>query len=175
MNYRNSILIHGRSIRFCYSLPCLKFPTRDQWAKNKSPNKDVKIFLGAPASSSAAGNGYVDAATLANIAKNAQKQYSSFGGVMLWDADVAYSNNRYDRVIKNALTGGAVPLSEATLTSAAIEASSTPLPELKLPFKDPRKSARVKRPQGFTLFQREPAPTATLTRERVLSPRFFRP
>ncbi|KAG6866838.1 hypothetical protein C0991_008774 [Blastosporella zonata] len=154
------------------------FDTWDEWARTKSPNSDVKIYLGAPASSSAAGNGYVDAPTLAKIAQQAQKEYTSFGGVMLWDADAAYTNNRYDRAIKNALTGGttisfsASPTLPLTTTTAS---SSTSLPELKLPFKDPRKTARVKRPQGFTLFQRDPAPTATPAKERIISPRFFRP
>lgn len=64
---------------------------RDNWAKNTSPNKDVKVYIGAPASANAAGEGYVDIGTLINYAQNAQRQYSSFGGVMLWDADEAFS------------------------------------------------------------------------------------
>jgi len=63
---------------------------RDNWAKTTSPNKDVKIFIGAPASSTAAGSGYVDAATLGNIATQMRSQYSSFGGIMLWDTSQAY-------------------------------------------------------------------------------------
>ena len=65
----------------------------DQWdsrAKTTSPNPDVKVFIGAPASSSAAGSGYVDAATLATIIETTQSTYSSFGGVMMWDASQAY-------------------------------------------------------------------------------------
>lgn len=63
---------------------------RDNWAKNTSPNKNVKIYIGAPASSTAAGSGYVDATTLGNIAVQTRSQYSSFGGIMLWDASQAY-------------------------------------------------------------------------------------
>ena len=63
--------------------------SRDNWAKTVSTNPNVKIYIGAPASSTA-GGGYVDAATLSNIALETRSQYSSFGGVMLWDASQAY-------------------------------------------------------------------------------------
>ena len=66
-------------------------PFRDHWAKTQSPNKDVKVYLGAPGSAGSAGNGYVSSQTLINVALDAQKRYSSFGGIMLWDADSAYS------------------------------------------------------------------------------------
>jgi chitinase len=54
-----------------------------------SPNKDVKIYIGAPASSTAAGSGYVDISRLIEIALATRRDYSSFGGVMLWDASQA--------------------------------------------------------------------------------------
>ena len=66
------------------------FESWDNWAKTQAINKNVKIYIGAPASSTAAGSGYVDASTLANIALQTRSQYSSFGGVMLWDASQAY-------------------------------------------------------------------------------------
>jgi chitinase len=55
-----------------------------------SPNKDVKVFIGAPAGPLAAGSGYVDADTLAIYALETRNQFSSFGGVVLWDASAAY-------------------------------------------------------------------------------------
>ena len=63
---------------------------RDNWAKTTSPNPNVKVFIGAPASSTAANAGYVDAATLGSIVEQTRSQYSSFGGVMLWDASQAF-------------------------------------------------------------------------------------
>lgn len=63
---------------------------RDNWAKTVSINKNVKIYIGAPASSTAAGSGYVDVTTLGNIATTTRSNFSSFGGVMLWDASQAY-------------------------------------------------------------------------------------
>ncbi|TBU41653.1 glycoside hydrolase [Dichomitus squalens] len=80
------------------------FATWDNWAKTKSANPDVKVYIGAPASSKAAGEGYVSAETLASYVAEAQQKYSSFGGVMLWDADTAYNNNRFDKAAKNGLT-----------------------------------------------------------------------
>ena len=65
--------------------------SRDKWAKTQSLNRNIKIYLGAPASAQAAGSGFVSSGTLAGVALNAQKQFSSFGGVMLWDADAAQS------------------------------------------------------------------------------------
>jgi len=63
----------------------------------------VKVYIGAPASSTAAGTGYVTIDTLSSIAVEMRKSFPSFGGVMLWDASQAYANNRYDLAIKNAL------------------------------------------------------------------------
>ncbi|KAF9452543.1 carbohydrate-binding module family 5 protein [Macrolepiota fuliginosa MF-IS2] len=75
----------------------------DNWARTISPNPNVKVYIGAPASSSAAGGGYVSPDTLSNIAVQMRKSFPSFGGVMLWDASQAYANGRYDKTIKNAL------------------------------------------------------------------------
>ncbi|TFY64120.1 hypothetical protein EVJ58_g2828 [Rhodofomes roseus] len=105
------------------------FGTWDNWAKNTSPNPNVKVYIGAPASSTAAGSGYVDAATLGAIAQATRQQYSSFGGVMLWDASQAYANNRYDAAIKGYLTGSSVttvtPSSTASTTAAPTTSSAT--------------------------------------------------
>ncbi|KAJ7265747.1 glycoside hydrolase family 18 protein [Mycena rebaudengoi] len=60
--------------------------TWDEWAKTVSPNPNVKIFIGA-------GGGYVDATTLGSIALQTRMLYSSFGGVMLWDASQAYGTS----------------------------------------------------------------------------------
>ena len=58
---------------------------RDDWAAHTSPNKHVKLYVGSPASQ-AAGSYYVDAAQMGTIIAATRKNYSSFGGVMLWDA-----------------------------------------------------------------------------------------
>ncbi|KAF9270513.1 glycoside hydrolase family 18 protein [Marasmius fiardii PR-910] len=75
----------------------------DQWARTVSPNSNVKVYIGAPASSTAAGSGYVDPTTLKNIAVQMRNSFPSFGGVMLWDASQAVHNGNYHTAIKNAL------------------------------------------------------------------------
>ncbi|KAF9459439.1 glycoside hydrolase superfamily [Collybia nuda] len=75
----------------------------DNWARVTSPNKNVKVYIGAPASSTASGSGFVSIDTLRSISTQMRKSFPSFGGVMLWDASQAYANNRYDSAIKNSL------------------------------------------------------------------------
>ena len=63
---------------------------RDNWACNISPNRNVKIYIGAPGAAGATSGGYVPISTLNSIAIAMRKSYSSFGGVMLWDASQVY-------------------------------------------------------------------------------------
>ncbi|KAJ3484498.1 hypothetical protein NLI96_g5610 [Meripilus lineatus] len=86
------------------------FNTWDKWAKTQSANKNIKVYIGAPGDAQAAGEGYVDLETLAQYASDAQAKYSSFGGVMLWDADTAYTNGRFDKGIKTAMRASALKL-----------------------------------------------------------------
>ncbi|KAG6375334.1 glycoside hydrolase family 18 protein [Boletus reticuloceps] len=53
---------------------------------------NTNFFIGAPAASSAAGSGYVDASTITTIIQQTRSQYSSFGGVMMWDMSQAYGS-----------------------------------------------------------------------------------
>ncbi|KAI6039892.1 glycoside hydrolase superfamily [Pisolithus marmoratus] len=101
------------------------FGSWDNWAKTVSPNPDVKVYIGAPASSIAAQYGYVNASTLATIIQQTRSQYSSFGGVMLWDVSTAYANSRYDLAVKNILTAGATVVATSTPTSASTATNPT--------------------------------------------------
>lgn len=63
-----------------------------QWAAwaAQSMNPNVKVFIGAPASPSAAGSGYLSLAALQSVVRATMNQYpNAFGGVMLWDAGQA--------------------------------------------------------------------------------------
>lgn len=68
------------------------FDTWNAWATKSSPNPDVKVFLGLPGSSAAAGSGYVAFDSLEPIVKELHSSYSNFGGVTLWDASASYDN-----------------------------------------------------------------------------------
>ncbi|EEB91951.1 hypothetical protein MPER_09612, partial [Moniliophthora perniciosa FA553] len=97
----------------------------DNWARTQAPNRNVKIYIGAPASPTAAGSGYVDANSLINLARQAKSQYSSFGGVMLWDASQAYANGRFDRAVKNGIAGGGGATTPTTTRTTATTTTRT--------------------------------------------------
>ena len=79
------------------------FATWDNWAKTVSLNPAVKVFLGIPAGSTAAGSGYEPPSTLGPIIDYC-KQFSSFGGVMMWDASQANANSGFLSAVKQDLT-----------------------------------------------------------------------
>ncbi|KAF8320069.1 glycoside hydrolase [Clavulina sp. PMI_390] len=88
-----------------YGESAWNFGTWDYWANRISPNPDIKVYLGVPASSSAAGSGYVAASTVNSISATLQKSFPSFGGVMFWDESQAYVNGRFDTAVKSGISG----------------------------------------------------------------------
>lgn len=70
------------------------FDVWDKWAKETSKNPDVKVILGVPANTGAAGSGYLSASDLKPVI-DYSATFSSFGGVMLWDASQAYANDGF--------------------------------------------------------------------------------
>ncbi|KAL9112186.1 MAG: hypothetical protein Q9227_003563 [Pyrenula ochraceoflavens] len=80
------------------------FATWDNWAKTKSANPNVKVLLGVPANTGAAGSGYLPANQLAPVIDYC-KSFSSFGGVMMWDMSQAYANSGFIASVKSTLTG----------------------------------------------------------------------
>ena len=62
---------------------------RDHWAKTRSLNNKIKVYLGVPAAIGT--DGHLSSRDLITVARAVQKNYTSFGGVMLWDVDTAYS------------------------------------------------------------------------------------
>ncbi|KAG6830720.1 hypothetical protein H0H92_014999 [Tricholoma furcatifolium] len=82
-------LVQYAAERSALDRPFVSVIFRDNWAKTTAVNKDVKVYIGAPASKDAAGSGYVSADKLSQIASDTRAKYSSFGGVMLWDASSA--------------------------------------------------------------------------------------
>ncbi|KAM5539248.1 hypothetical protein V8D89_007121 [Ganoderma adspersum] len=101
------------------------FATWDDWAAHTSPNKHVKLYVGSPASQ-AAGSYYVGAAQMGTIIAAARQNYSSFGGVMLWDAGNARDNGNFDKQMKNFLMkGGGAPPSPSSASSSLSTATAT--------------------------------------------------
>ncbi|CAI4892791.1 AFH_G0038060.mRNA.1.CDS.1 [Saccharomyces cerevisiae] len=104
----------------------------DTWltyAQTISPNKNIKLFLGLPGSASAAGSGYISdtsllESTIADIASS-----SSFGGIALWDASQAFSNELngepYVEILKNLLTSASQTATTTVATSKTSAASTS--------------------------------------------------
>ncbi|RHZ63197.1 hypothetical protein CDV55_106317 [Aspergillus turcosus] len=80
------------------------FDLWDAWAKSQSKNKQVKVFMGLPGNAAAAGTGYVAAEQLREVV-SWSKAFSSFGGIMVWDASSMYANQGYLESVKTTLTG----------------------------------------------------------------------
>jgi len=96
------------------------FATWDNWAKTVSLNKNVKVFLGIPGNSGAAGSGYESGTTLADVISYS-KEYSSFGGVMIWDMTQVYANSGFLSEVNSDLGVAAV----TTITSATATTLTT--------------------------------------------------
>ncbi|KAI1400215.1 glycoside hydrolase family 18 protein [Hypoxylon fuscum] len=91
------------------------FQTWDDWAKQTSKNKDVKVLLGVPANTGA-GGGYQPASALAPIISYC-KQFSSFGGVMMWDMSQLYANDGFLDAVYGSLGGSANTPTTTLVTS----------------------------------------------------------
>ncbi|KAJ5115564.1 class III chitinase [Penicillium atrosanguineum] len=81
------------------------------------PTPHVKVFLGIPANTGAAGAGYTSGSQLkAAIAYS--KQYSSFGGVMMWDMSQLYANSGFLEQIISDLSVSSPPTITTTMATA---------------------------------------------------------
>ncbi|KAJ1642135.1 Chitinase 2 [Coemansia asiatica] len=63
-----------------------------EWATTISANKDVRVYLGVPGSPSAASSGYMPFDRLEELVNATRSKFSTFGGMMVWDASQADSN-----------------------------------------------------------------------------------
>ncbi|KAI8086914.1 glycoside hydrolase superfamily [Gilbertella persicaria] len=107
----------------------------ESWAKTKSMNKNVRLFVGIPGSPTAANRGYIPYTQLVNKI-NPLKSSPFFGGVMVWDISQAYANTAdvlpnyasgVSRLIKETDDTAPVELAPITIntgTTTALESSS---------------------------------------------------
>lgn len=104
----------------------------DTWAdyaKNVSPNKDIKLFLGLPSAPGAAGSGYATVDEIKSTFDNyiLNKEDSNFGGFVLWDASWSQSNqvngesfgNNLQEILDDAYSGQSSSSSSTLATSAS--------------------------------------------------------
>ncbi|KAJ6121230.1 class III chitinase [Penicillium sp. IBT 18751x] len=102
------------------------FDMWDSWAKS-SPNPHVRVFLGIPANTGAAGAGYTSGSQLkAAIAYS--KQYSSFGGVMMWDISQLYANSGFLEQVVSDLSVASPPTITTSMATATARTTSSSSP-----------------------------------------------
>ncbi|KAJ9085070.1 Chitinase 2 [Entomophthora muscae] len=114
------------------------WPQWATWAATKSYNDKVRLFLGVPASRTAAGTGYVDLGKLKGIVNDLRNTYPVFGGMMLWDASQSENNlqngNPFSRHTKHRLLAGGnchslppptYPTSTTSTTTTSISSTIT--------------------------------------------------
>lgn len=103
------------------------FDTWDDWAHETSANPNVKILLGIPANTGAAGSGYTTGSTLAAAIAYSQG-FASFGGVMMWDMSQLYENSGYLAEVVSDLGGsGGSPAPTTTVTTPVTTQTATTL------------------------------------------------
>ncbi|KAG6154778.1 Endochitinase 33 [Claviceps purpurea] len=100
------------------------FDVWDRWAKTESPNKDIKLLLGIPAARTAAGTGYTEGAQLEAVIRYSA-QFSSFGGVMMWDMSQLQANSGFLEQVVSDLGDNPTTTSVPSGTSSTPSTSST--------------------------------------------------
>jgi chitinase len=101
------------------------FATWDNWAKTVSTNRAVKVLLGVPGNTGAAGSGYVTGTQLQQVIAYS-KTFSSFGGVMIWDMSQLYENPGFlDAVVSDLGSSAGVTMPTPTTTTATTMRTTT--------------------------------------------------
>lgn len=106
------------------------YDTWANWAKTKSPNKNVKVYFTIPGAPTAAGSGYAPISTIQTIVPQLASQYPGiFGGVSVWDASQAWNNAQFASQLYSLVKGsggGGVTTTKTTTTTTATSTQSTP-------------------------------------------------
>ncbi|KAJ1983256.1 Chitinase 2 [Dimargaris verticillata] len=107
----------------------------DQWAKAHALNKDVRLFIGVPGAPAAAQTGYVSPQRLASIVQSVRRTSSHFGGVMVWEASMAWANG-FVQSLKSQLNRRALTNNPSWLQLRGANATAIvqgqPLPPLQV-------------------------------------------
>lgn len=103
----------------------------DTWldyTETDSPNKNIKLFVGVPASSRAAGSGYNDPSAVSQYLTSDILNSKYFGGISMWDVSAGWSNtNSNGNFVENmkAIVKKASPGEETTSSSTTTTTTTT--------------------------------------------------
>ncbi|KAB8072338.1 glycoside hydrolase superfamily [Aspergillus leporis] len=136
------------------------FERWDTWAKQTSLNKNAKVYLGIPGNTGAAGTGYQPLAVVTQIIQYV-KRFSSFGGVMIWDASQSYANSGFIPGIKAALASGAS--SSTTTSSTTTTPTSTKSTTTSTTTTKPTSTTTTSTPTTLTTTTKSTSTTGTTT------------
>lgn len=109
------------------------FDTWDNWAKTVSLNPNVKVYLGVAGNTGAANSGSYEPASVVGevIDYIISEGYTSFGGVMMWDASQVWDNTGFLSSVYAYLPSGTVTASSSTTsvtkTTSTSKTTSTTL------------------------------------------------
>ncbi|KAI0905660.1 putative class III chitinase [Ustulina deusta] len=103
------------------------FNVWDDWAHNTSKNPSVRVLIGVPANTGA-GGGYVDASALGSIIQDTKGDYSSFGGIMMWDMSQLYTNTGFLDSVRSSLGGSSSGGGGGSTTTTTTKGTATPTP-----------------------------------------------
>lgn len=116
---------------YCLLGSSFNWDTWKDYASKTSPNKDIKLYLGLPGSSSAAGSGYVSASTVESTLADI-KSGKNFGGISLWDAATAWGNteggDNFAEQMKSLLGGSSGSSGSSSSTPTSTKAAAVQAP-----------------------------------------------
>ncbi|KAJ2808365.1 Chitinase 2 [Coemansia guatemalensis] len=111
-----------------------------EWATTISANKDVRVYMGVPGSTTAASTGYIPPDRLEEIVNATRNKFDTFGGMMVWDASQAGYNQvqeetTFANTMRRMLDAGkkCTDGSDDVASSSSEEASSTSTQSGKVP------------------------------------------
>lgn len=102
------------------------------WATQDSYNKNIKLYVGLPGSSAAAGSGYASPDIVKTYIDEISCE-SNFGGISIWDASQAYSNVQNGKnfaesakdILSSQSCSGTSKTLQASSSSSSLSSSSS--------------------------------------------------
>ncbi|QLQ82148.1 hypothetical protein HG537_0G04030 [Torulaspora globosa] len=121
---------------YCNVGSYFNWDTWQNYAQSVSPNKNIKLYLGLPGSATAASSGYISDLSLLEDTISKISSSGNFGGVAMWDASQAFSNqingqsyvSHVKSILSNCIGGStttALTTTSSTTTSSTTSCSST--------------------------------------------------
>lgn len=101
------------------------FNVWDNWAKTISLNPNVRVFIGVPGNTGA-GSGYEPPSFIGEVINFVTSSgWTSFGGIMIWDASQVWANSGFLSGVYSYLPSGGTTTSHTTTTTSTTSKATT--------------------------------------------------